>query len=130
LAAIGGFCVNAQAQQSNTPTVKETFESAFAKARQECTALWLDHAFDPLRSKLPLVEDKPTFSMLTNNEKLRTKDKPVADLAITTLEKCRSLYAPVLAIRASISLDHSRCFARASEMGRGPVFKRSSVRWP
>ena len=27
----------------------------------------------------------------------------------------------MLAIRASISLDHSRCFARAIETGRGPV---------
>ncbi len=98
LALICGLCVEVRAQQSSTPTPNETFENAFAKARQECTALWSDHVFDPLRRKLPLIEDKPTFSMLTNNEKLRTKDKPLADLAIKTLEKCRSLYAPAYAM--------------------------------
>ena len=33
----------------------------------------------------------------------------------------------MLAIRASISLDNSRCFAPPIETGRGPVFKRSSM---
>jgi uncharacterized caspase-like protein len=36
--------------------------------------------------------------MLTNKEKLRAKDKPLADLAIKTVEKCRSAYAPVFAM--------------------------------
>lgn len=92
-ALICGFCLDAPAQQSNAPTPNETFESAFGKARQECLALWSDRAFDPLRKKLPLVEDKPTLSMLTNKEKLKAKDRPLADLAIKTLEKCRSMYA-------------------------------------
>jgi uncharacterized caspase-like protein len=36
--------------------------------------------------------------MLTNTEKLQAKEKPVADLAIKTLEKCRGAYAPVYAM--------------------------------
>lgn len=93
-----GLCVNAQAQQSGTPTFIESYQSAFAQAQQECHALWSDRAFDWLRTKVPLSDDKPTFSMLTNTEKLQAKDKPVADLAIKTLEKCRGAYAPVYAM--------------------------------
>ena len=36
--------------------------------------------------------------MLTNKEKLQPKDRPLADLAIKTLEKCRNGYAPVFAM--------------------------------
>ena len=50
----------------------------------------------------------------------------LADLGQEQLKKLDRM----LAIRNSISLDHSRCFARAIETGRGPVFKRSSVRCP
>jgi hypothetical protein len=81
---IGG---SLRAQQSNTSTFTQTFESAFAQARAECTTLWSDHIFDPLRSKIPLGEEKPTFSMLTNTAKLPPKEKPLADSAIKTLEK-------------------------------------------
>jgi hypothetical protein len=38
--------------------------------------------------------------------------------------------ARMFAMRASISLDHSRCFARASWTFIRPVFNRSSVRCP
>ena len=96
-----GMCDHAQAQQSNAPTFNESFQSAFTKAHQECTALWSDHAFDSLRSRIPLGDDKPTFSMLTNSQKLPPKDKPLADLAIKTLEKCRAAYAPVYAMLPS-----------------------------
>jgi len=89
-----GICTNARAQQSTTSTSNETFEAVFAKGHQECAALWSDHAFDLLRQKVPLGDDKPTLSMLTNNEKLKPKDRPLADLAIKTMEKCRSLAAP------------------------------------
>ena len=87
-------CAVAKAQQPSGPPSTETFETAFAEARQGCAGLWADHAFDPIRTKVPLTEEKPTFSMLTNNERLRPKDRPLADLAIKTLEKCRALYAP------------------------------------
>jgi hypothetical protein len=97
-ALVCGASEQAEAQQSNTPTFNQTYESLVAKAREECKRLWSDHVFDPFRSKLPLTEDKPTFSMLTNKEKLRAKDKPIADLAIKTVEKCRSEYAPVFAM--------------------------------
>ncbi len=84
-----------QAQQSNTPTFNKSYETTVAKAREECTTLWPDHAFDPLRDKIPLGEEKPTFAMLKNTERLKAKDKPLADLAIKALEKCRAAYADV-----------------------------------
>jgi hypothetical protein len=89
---------DAQAQQFD-PNNKfnDTFQSAYAKAKAACDALWSDHAFDPFRKKIPLIEDKPTFEMLKNNEKLKVSDRPIADLAIKTLEKCRAGYAPVYA---------------------------------
>jgi hypothetical protein len=54
--------------------------------------------FDPIRDRVPLGEEKPSFSMLTNTERLRPKDKPLADLAKKTLERCRNAYAPVHAM--------------------------------
>src|SRR5262249_1945597 len=80
------------------PSFNQTYELAVAKARSECKSLWSDRVFDRLRSKMPLGEEKPTFSMLTNREKVQPKDKPLADLAIKTLEKCRAAYAPVYAM--------------------------------
>lgn len=97
-AAICGYSEYAQAQEPNSPTFNQTYEGAFAQARAACKTLWSDRMFDPLRSKIPLGEEKPTFSMLTNTEKLRSKEKPLADSAITTLEKCRTAYAPVYAM--------------------------------
>lgn len=97
-AATCGYSVHAQAQEPNSPTFSQTYEGAFAQARAACKTLWLDRMFDPLRSKIPLGEEKPTFSMLTNTEKLRSKDKPLANSAIKTLEKCRTAYAPVYAM--------------------------------
>jgi Caspase domain/PDZ domain len=88
---------NVNAQQSNTPTFINTYESVVAKARETCTTLWSDHAFDPLRDKIPLGEEKPTFAMLKNSEKLKVKERPLAELAIKTLEKCREAYADVYA---------------------------------
>ena len=89
---ISGF---AQTPQSAAPSFNQTYEAVVAKAREDCKTLWSDHIFDPLRNRIPLGEEKPTFSMLTNKEKLHSKDKPLADLAIKTVEKCRSAYAPV-----------------------------------
>jgi uncharacterized caspase-like protein len=97
-ALICGVRSNAQTQQSNPSTFIQTYETAAAKARDECKALWSDRVFDPLRSRVPLGDEKPTFLMLTNKEKLRPKDRPLADLAIKTVEKCRSLLAPVVAM--------------------------------
>ena len=97
-AATCGYSVYAQAQEPHSPTFNQTYEGAFAQARAACKTLWSDRLFDPLRGKIPLGEEKPTFSMLTNTEKLRSKDKPLADSAIKTLEKCRTAYAPVYAM--------------------------------
>jgi caspase domain-containing protein len=89
---------NVRAQQADAAKFNQTYEAAFAKAREECKALWSDHAFDSLRDKFPLGEEKPAFSMLTNTQRLRPEDKPLADLAIKTLERCRAAYAPVYAM--------------------------------
>ena len=32
-----------------------TYQAASAKAAEYCTTLWSDHAFDPLRDKIPLL---------------------------------------------------------------------------
>jgi hypothetical protein len=69
------------------------FETANAKAQTECTAVWSDPAFDTLRTKIPLGGEKPTIGMLTNREKLLPKDRPLADLALKALYKCRKAQA-------------------------------------
>jgi tetratricopeptide (TPR) repeat protein len=71
-----------------------SYESAVTRAREECASLWSDRAFDQLRDKVPLGEEEPTPSMLANPERMRPTDKPLADLAIKTLESCRAAYAP------------------------------------
>jgi hypothetical protein len=89
---------NVPAQQPDATNFDQTFETVIAKAQRDCVALYADHAFDPLRDKVALGEDKPTFAMLTNSARLRPSDKPIADLAIKTLEKCRAGYAPAFAM--------------------------------
>src|SRR5260370_39155949 len=88
---------NVQAQQSDAIGFENTFKSNFAKAQEVCKAVWSDHALDPLRAKIPFGEDKPSFAMLKNTERLKIKDRPVADLAIKALEKCRAAHADVYA---------------------------------
>jgi hypothetical protein len=84
-----------QAQQSDSVGFESTFKNNLAKAQEVCKAIWSDHDLDPLRAKIPFGEDKPTFAMLKNTEKLKLKDRPVADLAIKALEKCRAAYVDV-----------------------------------
>jgi uncharacterized caspase-like protein len=91
----GGVTLHAQ---QSSPAPAQDFSTAYASAHEQCRALWSDHVFDPLRGKLPLGVGKPTFSMLTNRDRLPAKDKKLADLAIKTLEKCRALLAPSLAL--------------------------------
>jgi hypothetical protein len=87
-----------KAQQSDPTQFDKTFQSNLAKAQEACKALWSDRAFDGLRAKIPLGEEKPTFEMLKNAEKLSVKDRPLADLAIRALEKCRAAYSDVYAV--------------------------------
>src|SRR6202521_3579777 len=61
------------------------FQAANAKAIEYCTTLWSDHVFDPLREKIPLLGEQPTSSMLTNPQRVRPEDKPLADLALKTV---------------------------------------------
>ena len=89
--------IKAPAQQA----FNQTYASAYAKAHKACTKLFSNPVFDPFRSKIPLGDEKPTFSMLKNTEKLRPKDRPIADLAMAALEQCRKAYAPVYAMLPS-----------------------------
>ena len=70
-----------------------SFQAATAKASEYCRTLWSDHAFDPLRDKIPLRGGQPTSSMLTNPQRVRPEDKPLADLALKTAEKCNAAHA-------------------------------------
>ena len=105
--ALTGFVVfycadtpQAYAQQKTETNFVQTYESALAKAKENCAALWSDHAFDPFRSKFPSIDadESPTNAMLTNTERLSPKDRPLADLAIKTIKKCRAGYAPAYAM--------------------------------
>ena len=81
--SVAGACSDAtsiHAQQPNAATFDPTY--VVAKAREYCLTLWSDHAFDRIRDKVPLGEEKPTSSMLTNTQRLRPEDKPLADHAI------------------------------------------------
>ena len=70
-----------------------TYQAASAKAAEYCTTLWSDHAFDPLRDKIPLPPAQhPTSSMLINAERVGPEDKPLADLALKTAEKCNEAF--------------------------------------
>jgi hypothetical protein len=87
------FCVSGtsvRAQQPDATKFNQTYETTFANAQAECKTLWADHAFDRFRDKISLSEEKPTFSMLKNSERLNPKDRPIADLAMKTLERCRA----------------------------------------
>jgi hypothetical protein len=76
-----------------------TYQAASAKATEYCTTLWSDHAFDPLRDKIPLLPgEQPTSSMLTNPQRVRPEDKPLADLALQTDEKCKAAYTSAWAM--------------------------------
>jgi hypothetical protein len=89
---------SAIAQRPDATKFNQGYESAVAKARQDCGALWSDHVFDPLRNKLPLGEEKPTLSMLANSERIGPKDKPLADLVIKANEECRVAYSAAFAL--------------------------------
>jgi uncharacterized caspase-like protein len=96
LALLLGLPASAQDQNSKSLFFNQSYESAVAQARQKCNELWSDHAFDSFRGKIQFDgEKKPTFKMLTSTDRLPAKDKPLGDLAIQTLEKCRTAWALV-----------------------------------
>ena len=86
------------AQEAGPASANQGADSVVAKARELCLQLWSDHKFDRLRDKIPLGDQKPTFLMLKNPERLSPKDRPLADEAVKTLEECRRAYAPVFAL--------------------------------
>ena len=84
------------AQQQEAPQRPQDFATAFQKAHAACMALWADHTFDSLRDKFPLGGTTPTFAMLTDQTRILPKDRPLAELAIKTMKKCRALAADAL----------------------------------
>jgi Caspase domain/PDZ domain len=123
---LGSVGSGVHAQQSDSSGFDSSFKSNLAKAQEVCKALWSDHTFDPLRVKVPLGGDKPTFAMLKNAEKLSSKDRPLADLAVKTLEKCRAAYADVYAmlppqVSAMIHGVERRQDALVADLYRGKV---------
>jgi uncharacterized caspase-like protein len=93
--AVAGW--SAHAQQPD-PAFKKDYERAIAKAVNECRQLWADPVFDPLRDKVPLGPQKPTMQMLTSSARLDAKDRPLGDLAIKVVERCRAGYVPAYAM--------------------------------
>ena len=98
VAVVCSSASSVQAQQPDATKFNQTYETASAKAREECQTIWADRAFDPIRGKIPLMGEKPTFSMLKNFERLRPKDRPLAELTMKANERCRAAWAPVFAM--------------------------------
>jgi hypothetical protein len=120
---LGSGSVYAQQQIED---FSQKYEREVSKARTECSTLWSNHDFDSLRAKIPLGEEKPTFSMLKSVEKLNRKDRPLADLAIKTLEKCRKAYEPVYAmlppqVRAMLEGIQRRQDSKVAELYNGKI---------
>jgi hypothetical protein len=91
------LCGRSEAQEP--AKIDRTYETAVAKAKAACAALWADHNLDPLRDNFPLGEDnEPTPAMLANPERLHPEEKPLADLAIKALGQCREAWAPAWAM--------------------------------
>jgi uncharacterized caspase-like protein len=90
--------LSARAQQPNSPNLFNSYESAMARAVEQCRTLWGNPIFDPLRDKVPLGPQKPTMEMLTSSARLEAKDQPVARTAITVVQQCRMAYAPAYAM--------------------------------
>jgi Caspase domain len=88
----------AHAQQPSTVVFGASYEAAVAKAVEDCRKLWADPVFDPLRDKVPLGPQKPTMQMLTSSARLDTKDRPLGDLAIKVVARCRAAYVPAYAM--------------------------------
>ena len=97
------FASAASAEDTTLPgqDFAKSYQAAITQAQEQCVALFADHVFDSLRTKIPLNGGKPTFAMLTNTEKVRPKDKALAALAVKTMEKCRVGWEPVLAMLPS-----------------------------
>ena len=116
----------ALAQQQAPESSQGKIDKASAEASAECAKLWSDHAFDSLRKRIPLDGGKPTFAMLKNPERLKKSERPMADRAISTLEKCRKAWEPVYALlppaaSQRISADQRLQDAKIAELYNGKI---------
>src|SRR5205814_1808169 len=84
--ALGPVCAARAPQQFDA----NNFQAGAVKASEYCTTLWSDRVFDTLRDKVPLSGGQPTSSMLTDPQRVRPEDRPLADLALKTAEKCKA----------------------------------------
>jgi hypothetical protein len=114
------------AQEPKAQDLQHQYEEKVSAARAECTKLWSNPAFDSLRKRMPLTEEKPTFAMLKNPERLKPRERPVADLAIKTLETCRKQWQPVYEIlppeiRERILTSQRLQDARIAELYNGKI---------
>ena len=69
LGVVALFCgASGQARAANAPQQFDVvkYQVANTKATKYCVTLWSDHAFDPLRDKVPLLGEPPTPSMFTS----------------------------------------------------------------
>lgn len=115
-----------QAQQQTPEDFNQRYAAEVSKARAECLRLWSNPKFDPLRTKINFGEGKPTFSMLKSTEKLNPKDRPIADLAIKTLDQCRKEYEPAFAmlppqIRGKLEAIQRSQDAKVAELYNGKI---------
>jgi hypothetical protein len=97
-AFFGAAAAGAQAQQPNAVVFGSDYNVAVAKAVEECRKLWADSVFDPLRDKVPLGPQRPTMQMLTSSARLDAKDRPLGDLVIKVVQRCRAAYVPAYAM--------------------------------
>jgi Caspase domain len=88
------FTNGSRSQEQKLQDFQHIYEQKVSEARTECTKLWSDRAFDSLRKRIPFNDEKPTFAMLKNPNKLKRHERALADLAIQTLEKCRKAWEP------------------------------------
>jgi uncharacterized caspase-like protein len=107
---------DALAQEQTPESLQKKIEKASAEATSECARLWSDHAFDSLRKRIPLEGEKPTFTMLKNPERLKKSERPMADRAIATLEKCRKAWEPVYALLPTAASERIRADQRLQDI--------------
>lgn len=78
------------------------------------------------QDKIPLLGEQPTSSMLTNPQRVRPEDKPLADLALQTNEKCKAAYTSAWAmlpppVRAKVIGISRKADALVKQLSNGKI---------
>src|SRR6266581_4414657 len=78
---------------------QEVFQKAVADSRQQCEAVYLDRALDPIRDKVALYNvEQQTFAMRTNTDRVTAAEKPVIALWAQKRDQCERIAGPMLAM--------------------------------